>query len=143
MIIASKKPPATNKKDFTVNEVIKSNAAPLPIGPYSQAVRNGDLLFVSGQLGMDPETGEMVSDSVADQTRQALANLAAIAAAAGTDLYRTLKTTIFVIDMSKFAEVNQVYGTIFGHSYPARSTVEVSALPKNGMVEIEAIVAMK
>lgn len=126
-----------------MNEVIKSNAAPLPIGPYSQAVRNGDLLFVSGQLGMDPETGEMVSDSVADQTRQALTNLAAIAAAAGTDLCRTLKTTIFVTDMSKFAEVNQVYGTIFGHSYPARSTVEVSALPKNGMVEIEAIVAMK
>lgn len=125
-----------------MSDIITANAAPLPIGPYSQAVRQGDLLFISGQLGMDPTSGEMVSDNAADQAGQALANLAAIAVAAGTDLSKTLKTTVFVTDLSQFAEINAAYGAIFEHSLPARSTIEVSALPKGGKVEIEAIVAL-
>lgn len=114
----------------------------MAIGPYSQAVRNGDLLFVSGQLGLDPATGEMVSQNSLEQARQALANLAAIATAAGTDICKTVKTTVFVTDLSGFADINEVYGAAFGTSYPARSAIEVSALPKGGKVEIEAVIAL-
>lgn len=125
-----------------MNQVIATEMAPSAIGPYSQAIRNGNLLFVSGQLGLDPATGEMVSQDAGDQARQALLNLAAIATAAGTDIRKTIKTTIFLTDLSGFAEINKIYGAAFGQPYPARSTIEVSALPKGGKVEIEAIIAL-
>ena len=123
-------------------EAIATDKAPSAIGPYSQAVRIGQLLFVSGQLGLDPATGEMVSPNAVDQARQALANLAAIARAAGTDLGRTVKTTIFLTDLSGFADINKVYGEALQLPFPARSTIEVLALPKGGKVEIEAIIAL-
>jgi 2-iminobutanoate/2-iminopropanoate deaminase len=126
-----------------MNEAIATNAAPSAIGPYSQAIRQGNLLFVSGQLGLDPATGEMVSQEAVDQARQALTNLTAIAAAAGTDLSKTVKTTIFLTELSGFADINKVYGEAFDKPYPARSTIEVSALPKGGKVEIEAIIALE
>ena len=126
-----------------MNQAIATDKAPSAIGPYSQAIRNGNLLFVSGQLGLDPATGDMVSQSAVDQARQALINLAAIATAAGTDIRNTSKTTIFLTDPSGFAEINKVYGEAFDQPYPARSTIEVSALPKGGKVEIEAIIALE
>ena len=126
-----------------MNQAIATDKAPSAIGPYSQAIRNGNLLFVSGQLGLDPATGDMVSQSAVDQARQALINLAAIATAAGTDIRKTIKTTIFLTDLSGFAEINKVYGEAFDQPYPARSTIEVSALPKGGKVEIEAIIALE
>ena len=126
-----------------MNQAIATEKAPSAIGPYSQAIRSGNLLFVSGQLGLDPATGDMVSPNAVDQARQALINLAAIATAAGTDIRNTIKTTIFLTDLSGFAEINKVYGEAFDQPYPARSTIEVSALPKGGKVEIEAIIALE
>ena len=125
-----------------MSQAVATDTAPSAIGPYSQAIRHGNLLFVSGPLGLDPATGEMVSQSAVDQARQALANLAAIATAAGTDLCRTVKATIFLTDLSGFADINKIYGAAFSSPYPARSTIEVSALPKGGLVEIEAIIAL-
>ena len=121
---------------------ITAENAPAASGPYSQAVRHGNLLFVSGQLGLMPATGQMVSDDAVGQARQALANIAAIATAAGTDIRNTVKTTIFLIDLSSFAEINEAYGAAFVPPFPARSTFEVSALPKGGKVEIEAVIAL-
>ena len=108
------------------------------IGPYSAAIESGDLLFCSGQLGMDPATGDLRSD-VAAQAEQALINLGALLKAGGSDYASVVKTTIFLADMADFAMVNEVYGRFFVAPYPARSTVQVAALPKGGRVEIEAI----
>lgn len=116
--------------------------APAAIGPYAQARRHGGLLFVSGQLGLDPKTGNFAGGTAPEQMTQCLANLAAIAKAAGTDLSRTLKTTIFVTDLTAFAAINEAYAAGLEAPYPARSTVEVSALPKGGLVEVEAIIAL-
>lgn len=121
---------------------ITAKAAPAAIGPYSQAVRYGSLLFVSGQLGLDPNTGEFVSDTASEQMRQCLINIAAIAEAAGTTMYRTVKTTILLTDLSGFTEINEVYGSVFTAPYPARATFEVSALPKGAKVEVEAVIAL-
>lgn len=126
-----------------MNEAIATSAAPSAIGPYSQAIRLGNLLFVSGQLGLDTASGELVSENAVDQARQALANLAAIAAAADTDVSKTVKTTIFLTDLSCFADINAAFGDAFTQPYPARSTIEVSALPKGAKVEIEAIIALE
>lgn len=114
--------------------------APAAIGPYSQAMRIGDLLFVSGQLPIDPATGEFASADALGQMRQCLKNIAAIAEAAGTDLSRTVKTTILLTDLSGFAELNEEYGKAFQAPYPARACYEVSALPKGALVEIEAVI---
>jgi 2-iminobutanoate/2-iminopropanoate deaminase len=114
--------------------------APAAIGPYSQAMRIGDLLFVSGQLPIDPATGEFASGEAVGQMRQCLNNIAAIAEAAGTDISRTVKTTILVTDLSGFAELNEEYGKAFQAPFPARACYEVSALPKGAMVEIEAVI---
>lgn len=114
--------------------------APAAIGPYSQAMRIGDLLFVSGQLPIDPATGEFASEEAVGQMRQCLKNIAAIAEAAGTDISRTVKTTILVTDLSGFAELNEEYGKAFQAPFPARACYEVSALPKGAMVEIEAVI---
>ncbi|WP_394690612.1 RidA family protein [Hoeflea sp.] len=114
--------------------------APAAIGPYSQAMRIGDLLFVSGQLPIDPATGEFASADALGQMRQCLKNIAAIAEAAGTDLSRTVKTTILLSDLSGFAELNEEYGKAFQAPFPARACYEVSALPKGALVEIEAVI---
>jgi 2-iminobutanoate/2-iminopropanoate deaminase len=123
-------------------KAIFTDKAPAAIGPYSQAVRHGDLLFVSGQLPIDPATGAFNSEDAVDQMRQCLANIAAIAQAAGTDLSKTIKTTILLTDLSGFAAINDVYGEAFSAPYPARATFEVSALPKGAKVEVEAVIAI-
>lgn len=117
---------------------IQTDAAPAALGPYSQAIRGGGLVFTAGQVGLDPQTGELAVGVVA-QAEQALANLAAILGAAGSTLDRTLKTTIFLADMGDFAAVNEAYARYFSEPYPARSTVAVKQLPRNALVEIECV----
>ena len=118
--------------------VVSTSNAPAAIGPYSQAIRAGQFLFSSGQLGLDPATGDL-REGIEAQTRQALANLQAVLSEAGASVANVVKTTIFLADLSHFATVNQLYGEVFGHEPPARSTVQVAALPKGGLVEIEVI----
>ena len=116
-------------------------ASPAPIGPYSQAIAAGGFVFLSGQIPLSPATGEIVGATAAEQTRQILSNLAAVLEAAGTSPAQVVKTTIFLTDLADFASVNAVYGTLFGAAgpAPARSTVQVAALPRGVKVEIEAI----
>jgi 2-iminobutanoate/2-iminopropanoate deaminase len=119
---------------------IATEGAPAAIGPYSQAIRAGELVFCSGQIALDPASGELVGGGdVAAETRQVLANLTAVLRAAGVGPERVVKTTIFLVDLGDFAVVNQVYGEVFPHLPPARSTVEVRRLPRDARVEIEAI----
>lgn len=120
-------------------QIISTSNAPAAIGPYSQAIRAGQFLFASGQLGLDPTSGEL-REGIEAQTRQALANMQAVLAEAGATVANVVKTTIFLADMADFAVVNRIYGEVFDHEPPARSTVQVAALPKNGLVEIEMIV---
>ena len=115
---------------------IHTDHAPAAVGPYSQAIRTGDLLITSGQLGMDPETG-IIPEGVEAQAEQALKNIGAILEAAGFARTDVVKTTVFIRNMSDFGKVNEIYAAFFGDHKPARSCVEVSALPKNGLVEIE------
>ncbi|GIV70639.1 RidA family protein [Caldilinea sp.] len=119
-------------------QIVNTSGAPAAIGPYSQAVRVGQFLFASGQLGLDPVTGEL-RDGIEAQTRQALANMQAVLAAAGATTKDVVKTTIFLADMADFTVVNRIYAEVFGEEPPARSTVQVAALPKNGLIEIEMI----
>lgn len=123
-------------------QAISTKTAPAAVGPYSQAVVVGELLFVSGQLPLLAETGAFVSDDPVEQMRQCLKNIAAIAEAAGTDLSRTVKTTILLTDLGGFAAINEVYGAAFSEPYPARACYEVSALPKGAAVEVEAVIAL-
>ncbi len=121
---------------------ISTTAAPAAIGPYSQAVRVGDMLFTSGQIPTDPKTGNFVPGGIKEQTTQVLENLKAILAQAGIDLIHVVKTTVFLKDMKDFAAMNEVYATYLapeGAVPPARSTVQVAALPKDALVEIEVI----
>ena len=117
---------------------IQTSKAPAAIGPYSQAIRVNGFIYTSGQLGLDPETGEL-QDGVQAQTHQALKNIQAILQEEGLDLNHIVKTTVFLNDMNDFTAVNEVYATYFTGSFPARSAVEVARLPKDGLVEIEAI----
>lgn len=120
--------------------VVNTEKAPSAIGPYSQGVTAAGLLFVSGQLPVDPETGEIVPGGIKEQTRQSLGNLKGILEAGGAGLSGVVKTTVFLQNMDDFIDMNSVYTEFFGtDSFPARSTVEVSRLPKNAMVEIEGI----
>jgi len=121
-----------------VRTQVMTNAAPAAIGPYSQAIHAGGLVFTAGQLGLDPTGGELAAGAAA-QADRALRNLSAILDAAGTSLERVVKTTIFLADMGDFAAVNEVYAAHFSTPYPARSTVAVKALPKDALVEIEAV----
>lgn len=119
-------------------QAVKTDRAPAAIGPYSQAVRCGNLVFVSGQLGLDPTTGQL-AETVEAQVRQALANLRAILEEAGASLSSVVKTTLFLRSMDDFALVNRVYAEFFSEPAPARSTVEVAALPRGAAFEVEAI----
>jgi 2-iminobutanoate/2-iminopropanoate deaminase len=123
-------------------EVVTALGAPAAIGPYSHAVRAGGLLFCSGQVALDPESGELVGDTVSDQTRRCLDNLAAVCSAAGTSLADAVRMTIYLMDMGSFAEVNEAYASYFEADPPARVTVGVSGLPKGAQVEIDAVVAL-
>jgi len=120
-------------------DVLIADDAPVAIGPYSLGIRSGDMVFVSGTLGVDPGTGEMVSGGIAAETRQVLTNLAKILKAGGSSLRHVVKTTVFMQNMGEFAEMNAVYAEFFTNDPPARSTVQVAALPKGAAVEIEAI----
>ena len=122
--------------------VIKSASAPAALGPYSQAIRKGNTLYLSGQLGLVPATGELISPDVAEQTTQALANMKAVLAQAGATVDDVCKVTVFLTDMADFATVNDVYARTFTADPPARSCVAVAALPKGGRVEVEAIAVL-
>lgn len=122
--------------------IITTKDAPAPIGPYSQAVQAGNLLFISGQVGINPKTGTVDANDVASETHQVMHNLKAILAEAEIDFSRVLKTTIFLSDMSHFSAVNEVYGKYFNGDFPARETVAVKGLPRNVNVEI-SMIAMK
>jgi 2-iminobutanoate/2-iminopropanoate deaminase len=113
--------------------------APKAIGPYSHAIRAGELLFVSGQVPIDPATGNLIDGDITAQTRRVMDNLAAVLKAGGLSLQHVVRTTIFLADMNDFAAVNAVYGSFFSEPYPARATVQVSRLPKDARVEIDAI----
>ncbi|MCJ7525258.1 MAG: RidA family protein [Candidatus Aminicenantes bacterium] len=123
-------------------QAVNSSAAPKALGPYSQAVRWGNLLFVSGQVGIDPETGMLVEGGVEAQARQIFKNLAAVLAAAGINFRRLLKTTVFLKDMAHFKTVNEIYAAEVPPPYPARAAVAVKELPLGAEVEIEAIAAL-
>ena len=121
---------------------ITAPGAPAAVGPYTHAVLHGDTLYCSGALPLDPDTQQLVHDSLADQTTQCLRNLAAVCEAAGTGLDQTLRTTIYTTDLDRFAEINDAYAAFFPDSPPARVTVGVAALPKGARVEIDALVAV-
>ncbi len=119
-------------------KVIQTQHAPAAIGPYSQAIRAGSLVFASGQLGLDPQTGKL-QDGVEAQAHQVLANVKAVLEAAGTSVENVVKSTLFLADMADFAKVNAIYGEVFRHEPPARSTIQVAALPLGGLVELEVV----
>ena len=127
----------------TVKQIIATDRAPRAIGPYSQAVRAGNLVFASGQIPIDPATGEFVAGGVAEQTEQVLRNLTSVFAAAGVELNQVVKTTVFLADMEDFAAMNEVYGRFFGEQPPARATVQAARLPRDAKVEIEAIAVIE
>lgn len=120
-------------------ETVSTDKAPAAIGPYSQAIVVGAKVYTSGQIPINPSTGEIVSGGIEVQTKQVLENIKAVLAAAGTDLQHVVKTTIFIKDMNDFAVINKTYGEYFSQPYPARSTVEVARLPKDAKIEIEAV----
>ena len=120
-------------------KILNTANAPAPIGPYNQAVRYGDLLFISGQICLDPATGTLKDASLQEETHQVMANLKAILQEAGLGFAQVLKTTIFLTDMNRFAEVNEIYGQYFEGAFPARETVQVAALPRFVNVEISVI----
>lgn len=122
-----------------MKQVIHTDSAPAAIGPYSQAIQIGQLLFTSGQVPIDPETGAIVEGGIQEQARQSLNNIKAILNAAGTNMGAVVKTTVFLQDMNDFAAMNEVYAQFFQEPYPARSAVQVARLPKDVLVEIEAI----
>ena len=122
-----------------MKQTIHTDSAPAAIGPYSQAIQIGDLLFVSGQVPIDPSTGAIVEGDIKAQAQQSLNNLKAILNAAGTNMGAVVKTTVFLADMNDFAAMNEVYAQFFQEPFPARSAVQVGRLPKDAKVEIEAI----
>lgn len=122
--------------------VIATDKAPAAVGPYSQGIQTGSFLFTAGQLGMDPATGKLVEGGVEAQTRQALTNLSAVLEEGGTSLAHVIKTTVFLRDIQDFQAMNGVYAQFFTADPPARSAVEVAALPLGGLVEIEAVAAI-
>ena len=122
-----------------MKKAVETHAAPLAIGPYSQAIVHGDLIFCSGQIGIDPASGKMVDGGIEAETRRVLENLREVLMTAGLTLSHVVKTTVFLASLADFETVNRIYGEHFEAPYPARSTVQVSALPRHARVEIEAI----
>jgi 2-iminobutanoate/2-iminopropanoate deaminase len=122
-----------------MRDAIATSQAPSAIGPYSQAIRAGDFLFVSGQIPLDPVTGSLVQGGIADQTHRVLQNLGAILTAAGSSFDQVVKTTVYLFDMSEFAAMNEVYGTYFPSPAPARATVQAARLPRDVRVEIDLV----
>ena len=122
-----------------MRSAISTSSAPGAIGPYSQAIRAGDFLFISGQIPIDPATGSLIQGGIADQTRRVLDNLGAILTAAGASFDRVVKTTVYLADMSEFAAMNEVYAQYFAQPAPARATIQAAALPRNVRVEIDLI----
>jgi 2-iminobutanoate/2-iminopropanoate deaminase len=125
-----------------MRDVVLTDRGPKPIGPYSQAIRTNGFLFVSGQLALDPKTGEMAGADIRQQTERVLENVKGIVEAAGSNLHHVVKTTVFLKDMNDFAAMNEVYARYFTLAPPARSTVQVSRLPKDALLEIEVIAAL-
>jgi len=125
-----------------VKQIIATDRAPRAIGPYSQAVRAGNVLFASGQIPIDPATGEFVAGGIAEQTEQVMRNLSQVFAAAGASLNQVVKTTVFLADMNDFTAMNEVYGRYFDENPPARATVQAGRLPRDAKVEIEAIAVL-
>jgi 2-iminobutanoate/2-iminopropanoate deaminase len=125
-----------------MRDIVLTDRGPKPIGPYSQAVKANGFLYVSGQVALDPKTGEMTGGEIAQQTERVLQNLKGIVEAAGTNLTHVVKTTVFLKDMNDFAGMNEVYSRYFTLAPPARSTVQVSRLPKDALVEIELIAVL-
>lgn len=123
-------------------EIVSTDGAPGAIGPYSQAVKAGGMVFCSGQIPIDPATGEFVSEVVAEQTEQVLKNLGEVLTAAGTSLNSVVKTTVFLADMNDFAEMNEVYSRYFSENKPARATVQAAGLPRGARVEIDCIAVL-
>ncbi|HNA79354.1 MAG TPA: RidA family protein [Turneriella sp.] len=124
-------------------KIIASNQAPTAVGPYSQAIAAGDYLFLSGQIPLVPETGLLVSEEIKAQTEQVMKNLRAVCEAAGGSLSKIVKCTVFMTDLAQFQAMNEVYAAHFGEHKPARSTIQVAALPRGASVEIEAIMYLK
>ena len=122
--------------------VIVAPKAPKALGPYSAAIKVNDFVYCSGQTGLNPETNELAEGGLEAQTHQVLKNLANVLEAAGTDMAHVIKTTVFLKDMADFQKMNAIYGTYFTENYPARSTIQVAGLPKNGLVEIELVAVM-
>ena len=122
-----------------MKKVISTPNAPAAIGPYSQAIKTGNVLYTSGQLGIDPKTGDFVSGGIKEQTEQVFQNLIAVLEAGGATLNQVVKTLVFLSDMADFAAMNEIYSKYFNEPFPARSAVAVKTLPKNGLVEIEVI----
>jgi reactive intermediate/imine deaminase len=127
---------------MTTLEQVHSDSAPAAIGPYSQAIKAGPLVFLSGQIPLDPKSMEIVSDDIAAQTHQVFKNLIAVADAAGGNLSNAAKLTIYLTDLGDFAVVNEIMAGYFSEPYPARATIQVSALPKGARVEIDAVLAL-
>ncbi len=123
-------------------EILTTDKAPGAIGPYSQAVKCGNLLFCSGQIPLDPATGEMVANEISQQAERVMQNIAAMLSAAGCGFDDVVKTTIFLVDMADFAAVNEIYGRCFSAHKPARSTVAVKSLPRGALLEIEVIASL-
>lgn len=125
-----------------MRQAVSSDAAPKAIGPYSQAIRAGSLVFVSGQIPLDPSTGAMIEGDIAAQTHRVFANLKAILEAAGASFDHVVRTTVYLADMNDFGTVNEVYGTYFSSPAPARATVQAARLPKDAKVEIDVIASL-
>jgi 2-iminobutanoate/2-iminopropanoate deaminase len=125
-----------------MRQAVSTVSAPKAIGPYSQAVKAGSMLFVSGQIPLDPATGALIEGSIADQTHRVFRNLGEILKAAGASFDHVVRTTVYLADMGDFAAMNEVYGTYFSSPAPARSTVQAAALPKNARVEIDVIAVL-
>jgi 2-iminobutanoate/2-iminopropanoate deaminase len=122
-----------------VKQPIQTEGAPRAIGPYSQAIKAGGFIFVSGQIALDPATGQLIGDGIREQTERALENIKAILEAAGSSLDRVLKATVYLADMGDFQQMNEVYQEYFGKNPPARSTVQVARLPRDARIEIDII----
>lgn len=124
-----------------MRDVVTTSRGPKPIGPYSQAIKSGGFIFLSGQVALDPKTGDLVAGEISQQTERVLENIKAILEAAGANLHHIIKTTVFLKDLNDFAAMNEVYGRYFVSAPPARSTVQVARLPKDALLEIEVVAA--